>query len=60
MVRKEVCIRELWFFVFCREKLVDKKILLNFNNIDLLNIIVFKEYYSIKIISKFVFIVFIE
>lgn len=24
MVRKEIGIRELWFFVFCREKFVDK------------------------------------
>lgn len=30
MVRKEVCIRELWFFVFCREKLVDKKNFIEF------------------------------
>lgn len=37
-----------------------KKILLNFNNIDLLNITVLKEHYSTKITSKFVSTVLIE
>lgn len=60
MVRKEARTRESSPFAFCREKSADKKILLNFNNIDLLNITVLKEHYSTKITSKFVSTVLIE